>query len=130
MMTPVDKRVIADPATHYGNPKAATRSFKWQRLTAALNVFFLGFLIWLVLSIAGADRAATVAAIANPVVAVLLALLLVNVCVHMRIGMREIIEDYVHDPRLNRLSLGANDIFSIGVALVGLAAVAKIVFWG
>jgi hypothetical protein len=36
----------------------------------------------------------------------------------------------VHDPRLNRLSLGANDIFSIGVALLALIALIKLVFWG
>jgi succinate dehydrogenase / fumarate reductase membrane anchor subunit len=126
----LDRRVIADPDSHYGDPKAATRSFKWQRLTAAANVFFLGFLVWLVVSLAGADRAALVATVANPIVALLLGLLIVNVCVHMRIGMREIVEDYVHDPRLNRLSLGANDIFTLGVALLALAALIKIVFWG
>lgn len=125
-----DRRVIADPKSHYGDAKQATQSFKWQRATAAFNVFFLGFLVWLVVRLAGAERAQMVATIANPFVAILLALLIVNVCVHMRIGMREIIEDYVHDPRINRLSLGVNDIFSLGVALVALAALIKIVFWG
>src|SRR5690606_26624810 len=53
----VDHKTIADPATHYGSPKAATRGFKWQRITAALNIAFLAFLIWLVVSLAGGDRA-------------------------------------------------------------------------
>jgi succinate dehydrogenase hydrophobic anchor subunit len=48
----------------------------------------------------------------------------------MRIGMHEIIEDYVHDPRLGRLTRGANDIFTLGVALLALAALVKLVFWG
>lgn len=126
----VDRRTIADPHTHYGSPKAATRAFTVQRITAALNVLFLGFLIWLVVSLAGAERATMVATVAHPLVAILLALLIVNVCIHMRIGMREIIEDYVHDPRLNRLSLGVNDIFTILVALAALASLIKIVFWG
>lgn len=126
----VDRRALSNPNTHYGDPKAATRAFKWQRITAAFNILFLGFLIWLVVSVAGADRAAMVATVGNPVVAILLALLIVNVVIHMRLGMREIIEDYVHDPRLNRLAFGANDIFSLGVALLALAALVKIVFWG
>jgi succinate dehydrogenase / fumarate reductase membrane anchor subunit len=126
----MDKRTIADPSVHYGSPKAATRTFTWQRITGALNILFLAFLIWLVVNLAGAGRAEMVATIANPLVALVLALLIVNVTVHMRIGMREIIEDYVHDPRLNRLSLGVNDIFATLVALAALAALIKIVFWG
>ena len=125
-----DDKIIADPTVHYGSPKGATRDFTTQRITGALNVLFLGFLIWLVVSLAGADRATMVATVANPLVALILALLIVSVCVHMRIGMREIIEDYVHDPRLNRLSLGVNDIFTILVGLAALAALIKIVFWG
>ena len=125
-----DDKIIADPTVHYGSPKGATRDFTTQRITGALNVLFLGFLIWLVVSLASADRATMVATVANPLVALILALLIVSVCVHMRIGMREIIEDYVHDPRLNRLSLGVNDIFTILVGLAALAALIKIVFWG
>ena len=89
----VDRKAIADPATHYGSPRAATRAFTWQRVTGALNILFLAFLIWLVVSLAGADRAAMVATVAHPLVALILAALIVNVAVHMRIGMREIIED-------------------------------------
>lgn len=125
-----DDKTIADPSAHYGSPKGATRDFTMQRITGALNILFLGFFAWLVVSLAGADRAAMVATIANPLVALVLALLIVSVCVHMRIGMREIIEDYVHDPRLNRLSLGVNDIFTILVGLAAIAALIKIVFWG
>lgn len=126
----VDNRTIADPQTHYGSPKGATRGFKWQRLTGMANVFFLGFLVWVVVSLAGADRAQMVATVANPLVGLLLAALIVVVCVHMRIGMREIIEDYVHEPRLTRLSMTVNDVFVLVVALVGLVSIIKIVFWG
>jgi succinate dehydrogenase / fumarate reductase membrane anchor subunit len=121
---------IFDPTTHYGSPKAATGAFRLQRITASLNIAFLAFLIWLVVSLAGAERAEMVTTVAQWWIALPLALLIVNVCVHMRIGMREIIEDYVHDPRINRLSLGANDIFVLFIALCGLGALVKIVFWG
>lgn len=126
----MDNKTIADPKVHYGSPRAATRAFTVQRITGALNILFLGFFIWLVVSLAGKDRAGMVATIAHPLVALILALLMVNVTVHMRIGMREIIEDYVHDPRLNRLSLSVNDIFTILVALAGLVSILAIVFRG
>lgn len=126
----VDKRIIADPRSSYGSGKAATRAFRWQRLTGAANIFFLGFLIWLVVSHAGADRAAMLATVSNPLVALVLAALLVIVPIHMRIGMREIIEDYMHDARLGRLAMTVNDVFAGLVALAGLLAVAVIAFGG
>jgi len=126
----IDNKLIADPTTRYGSAKAATRHFITQRLTGALNVLFLGFFVWLVVRLAGAERAEMVSVVANPFVAIILALLIVSVCVHMRIGMREVIEDYVTDERTHRLVLFVNDVFSIGVALIGLVSIAKIVFWG
>lgn len=124
-----DKRIIADPTAHYGSPRGATRGFITQRLTGALNVLFLGFLIWLVVRLAGADRAEMVAVVANPLVAIVLALLIVNVAIHMRIGMREIIEDYIAG-RTKRLALTVNDVFVLGVGLLALISLIKIVFWG
>jgi succinate dehydrogenase hydrophobic anchor subunit len=47
----------------------------------------------------------------------------------MRIGMREIIEDYL-DGRTNRLAMTVNDMFALVICVVGLLCVAKIVFWG
>ncbi|MHB1101930.1 MAG: succinate dehydrogenase, hydrophobic membrane anchor protein [Devosia sp.] len=126
----IDKRIIADPKTHYGPAKAATRHFITQRLTGALNVLFLIFLVWLVVRLAGAERAEMISVIANPFVAIVLALLIVNVRVHMRIGMREVIEDYADEERTNRLLRFVNNVFSAGVALIGLVAIAKIAFWG
>jgi succinate dehydrogenase / fumarate reductase membrane anchor subunit len=126
----IDRKTIADPRTHYGNGRHATGSFKWQRITAAINVLGLVFLVWLVVNLAGADRAAFVATLANPFVALAAAMMILSATIHMRIGMREIIEDYVHDPRLSRLSFGVNDIFTLGVAVVALGSLIKIVFWG
>jgi succinate dehydrogenase / fumarate reductase membrane anchor subunit len=68
--------------------------------------------------------------IRNPFVAIVLALLIVNVSIHMRIGMREIIEDYMDEGRTNRLAMTVNDVFALVISVIGLAAVAKIVFWG
>ena len=126
----IDKRIVADPQAHYGSGRKATRMFRWQRITGALNVLFLVFLVWLVVRLAGADRAAMLETVANPLVALPLGLLIVTVVVHMRIGMHEIIEDYLDEDRVNRLGRTANDIFALFVALVGLGSLAKIVFWG
>ena len=125
----VDKRHIADPATHYGSGTKATRSFRWQRITGAANVAFVCFLVWLVVRLAGAERADMVGLVANPLVALPLGLLVASVAVHMRIGMHEIIEDYL-EGRVNRLAQTANDMFALLIALLGIGAIIKIVFWG
>lgn len=120
---------IRNPSTHYGNPKASTRHFITQRVTGALNVLFLLFFAWFVVSLAGADRAKMVATVANPLVAIVLALLIVNITIHMRNGMRDVIEDYF-DGTANRVALVANTVFALFIAVVALGAIAKIVFWG
>lgn len=126
----VEKSSIADPHVHYGSPKASTRHFITQRLTGALSILFTLFFIWLVVRLAGAGRADFVAVVGNPVVAVLTALLVLTVAIHMRIGMREIIDDYISDPRLYALSRTLNTFFCVAVTLASWIALAKIVFWG
>jgi succinate dehydrogenase / fumarate reductase membrane anchor subunit len=126
----IDKAVIANPRTHYGAGKPATRLFIWQRMTGALNIAFLLFFVWFVVHLAGADRAQMVAVVRNPVVAVVLAALIANVCIHMRIGMREVIEDYIDEGKTNTLALRANDAFAIVVAILTVVSIAKIAFWG
>jgi succinate dehydrogenase / fumarate reductase membrane anchor subunit len=71
-----------------------------------------------------------VATIANPLVAIALAILVVSVTLHMRIGILEVIEDYIDEGRNNRLGKLLNDGFSLVVALVALGSIVKIVFWG
>jgi succinate dehydrogenase / fumarate reductase membrane anchor subunit len=56
--------------------------------------------------------------------------MIISATIHMRIGMREVIEDYVHDEKLNRLCLLLNTVIAALVALAVLAALAKLVFWG
>ena len=41
----IDRKTIADPRTHYGDGRSATRDLKWQRLTGAVNILGLAFLI-------------------------------------------------------------------------------------
>ena len=120
---------IQTPSTHYGNAKSATKHFITQRVTAALNVLFMLFIIWFVVSLAGKAPAEMIALARSPFVALGLALLIVNVAVHMRIGMREVIEDYM-DGAINRLALAANDVFAVFIVVVVLGSIAKLVFWG
>ena len=61
-----------------------------------------------------------------PLVAAVFALLVAVSAIHMRIGMQEIIEDYVHGERIKILATLANTFFAVAVGTVGVIAVLKI----
>jgi len=127
--TVITKDTIANPRTHYGDARASTRHFITQRVTGALNILFLALLLFVVVRLAGQDRADVVALLANWWIGVPLALLIANVVVHMRNGMRDTLEDYTHGS-IYRLLMLLNTLFCLVIALVGAGAVLKIVFWG
>ena len=126
----IDKATIANPKTKYGDARHATREFRTQRLTGMFNVLFAIFFVWFVVRLAGADRAEMVEVVRNPLVALGVVLLIINVSVHMRIGMHEVIMDYLDEGKTNRLAVVANTIFAVVVPALTILAVAKIVFWG
>jgi len=129
-MSDISQKTIATPTTHYGAAKASTWGFIIQRVTGALNVVFTVFFIYLVVRLARAGSDTMSDILGNPLVLIVTAVMIISVALHMRIGMRDVIEDYVHSEKLNRLCLLLNTLFTVIVALATLAALAKLAFWG
>lgn len=127
--TVVTRDMIANPKTHYGDPKASTRHFITQRVTGAINIVFLAMLLYIVVALAGQDRTDMVATLGNAALGLPLAVLICVVAIHMRNGMRDTLEDYF-DGRMYRLLMLLNTLFCLLVAVVGAGAVLKLVFWG
>jgi succinate dehydrogenase / fumarate reductase, membrane anchor subunit len=111
-----------------GSAKSGTTHFWQQRATAIANVPLVAFLVWLALSLAGADYATARALLASPVVTILLGLTFLVVLKHMRIGMQVIIEDYVHAEGWKMAVLFANTVFTYAVGAVAFYALAKLTF--
>ncbi len=99
--------------------------WKWQRVTAIL---LIPLTLWFMFSIirymdGGFDEAA--AWISHPWVAVLLLLYLVTMFWHAWLGVQVVIEDYIHSPGLNAVSLLlGKGILSLS-ALVAVFAVSR-----
>ncbi|KFC68547.1 Succinate dehydrogenase hydrophobic membrane anchor protein [Devosia sp. LC5] len=125
----ITRDIIADPKTKYGNGKASTRHFITQRLTGAINVLFIGLLVFIVVRLAGQDRAGMVSLIGNGFVGIPFAVLLAIVTVHMRNGMRDTLEDYLSGATY-RLAMLLNTLFCLAVGLIGVVSILKLVFWG
>ena len=111
MATPL-KRVRGLGAAHHG-----TETFWRQRLTAVANVPLVIFLLWFVVSHAGASYEKVKECLANPVVAVMMLALIWSSAIHMRIGLREIIEDYLHNKLCKTASLMLATFFAAVVAI-------------
>ena len=127
--TVITREMIANPKTHYGDAKASTRHFITQRVTGAINIAFVGLLTYVVVRLAGQDRPDMVAVLGNGWIGLPLAVLLGVVTIHMRNGMRDTLEDYFAGS-LYRLLMLLNTLFCLLVAVAGVAALLKLVFWG
>jgi succinate dehydrogenase / fumarate reductase membrane anchor subunit len=124
MATPL-KRVRGLGAAHHG-----TETFWRQRLTAVANVPLVIFLLWFVVSHAGASYEKVKECLSNPVVAVMMLALIWSAAIHMRIGLREIIEDYLHNKLCKTASLMLATFFAAVVAIASTLAIIKISFGG
>ena len=111
-----------------GSAKEGAEHFWRQRLTAVANIFLVAFLVWLLVTLAGADHATVKRTLAQPQVAIPLLLLVLSGLVHMRLGMQTIIEDYVHSEGRKVVALILNSFFAFAVGLVCVFAVLKLSF--
>ena len=118
MATPL-KRVRGLGAAHHG-----TETLR-QRLTAVANVPLVIFLILAIVTHIGASYEEVHAFLARPLVALAFAALILSAAVHMRIGLKEIIEDYVHGGAKVVAILLAT-FFAVGVGLASILAIVKI----
>ena len=111
-----------------GSAKGGTEHFWMQRVTAVANIVLVSFLIWLVLTLAGADHATVKRTLARPEIAIPLLLLVLSGVVHMRLGMQTIIEDYVHSEGRKVAALMLNSFFAILIGVTCAFAVLKLSF--
>lgn len=122
MRTPL-RRVAGLGAAHHG-----VEHWYLHRLTAIANVPLAIAFVIIVASVAGRPWPEAIRIVSNPIVAILLALLVISVTFHMRLGLQTVIEDYVHD-RLPKFAAGiANTFFAILIAATCLFSILKISF--
>ncbi len=112
-----------------GSAKEGAHHWWMQRVTAFGNLLLVLWFVISLLRLPSLDYLVVVSWLSAPIPAVLLTLLVVNVCYHFRLGMQVVIEDYVH---------GGGRIFALGILhlwtfiMSGLAlySIFKIAFTG
>jgi succinate dehydrogenase / fumarate reductase membrane anchor subunit len=113
-----------------GSAHEGTGHFWRQRVSGVALVPLSLFVIGWVLSLKGASYAEVRASLAQPLVTLAVALFLVVSLDHMRIGMKEVVEDYVHGEGGRLTLLVLNTFFTVAIGVVSLFALAKLAFGG
>lgn len=115
-------------ARHLGSAHTGTGHFLTQRTTAAANLFLVTAFVVILASLAGASYEEALATLRNPFIAIVMLLAILNVTLHMRVGMQVIIEDYMHGESLKFVALIANVFYTAAIALASVFAVLKVNF--
>lgn len=123
---PTSIRTPAALVRGLGSIRSGTHHFWLSRVTALANIpLSIGFLV-IALMLAGKDRAGAISVVSHPLAAIVLLGFILSICVHMRLGMQVIIEDYVHSEATKIVLLVLNTLFAAGIALASAYAILKI----
>ncbi len=102
-----------------------THHFWMQRVTAVANLPLVCYLVYFIVSHIGHARADVVASVKNPFCAVALALAMISIFWHMKLGLQMVIEDYVHGTAAKLIALLLNAFFAYGLMGLGIFAILK-----
>jgi succinate dehydrogenase / fumarate reductase membrane anchor subunit len=109
-----------------GSAKEGVEHWWRQRVTAVALVPLVLWFVVVVIELAGADRAALVAWLHNPIPGMLMILLLVATFYHAALGLQVVIEDYVHSEWLKLVTITAMRLLCIVFVVRGVLAVLKL----
>jgi succinate dehydrogenase / fumarate reductase, membrane anchor subunit len=111
-----------------GSARSGTEEFWLQRMTAIAGIPLTVAGLFLVISLTGRSYPAVKQILGSPLVAVLVILFILAMVVHMRIGVKVVIEDYVHDKNRKVTLLILNTFFAWAIGLACVFAILKISF--
>jgi succinate dehydrogenase / fumarate reductase membrane anchor subunit len=126
----IDMRTPLNRVRGLGSAREGTGHFWRVRLSSIALVPLSFFVIGWIVSLRGAGLAEVRASLAQPLVALLATLFLLVSLDHMRLGMKEIIEDYVHDEGGRLTLLILNTFFTVAIGVVSVFALARLAFGG
>src|SRR5262245_23279822 len=120
MRTPLG-RVRNLGASHSG-----TSDLWRQRLTAVAMTLLIIPVLIIVLMLLGRNQAGAAQILGSLPIAVILLLFIIASTWHMKIGMQVVIEDYVHNDKLQLAAIMASNLFAFAVALASAYALLKL----
>ena len=111
-----------------GSAKDGTGHWWAQRVSAIALVPLVLYLLYLLVSLAGADYATVRLSIAEPLNAVLLVLFIGTAFWHARLGLQVVIEDYIHVGWLEITLMIAVKFVYVALGVAAIIAIGRIAF--
>ncbi len=112
-----------------GSAKEGAGHWWLQRMTAFVNIILMTWFVISLVRLPSLDYGIVTAWMHSPLVAVPLALIVINTFWHFRLGLQVVIEDYQHDASRIVL-LGLLNIFTFGCGGLALFAILKVALSG
>ncbi len=112
-----------------GSARNGTHHWWLQRVTAASNLLLVIWFVASLLRLPALDYKTVTDWLASPLAAVPLALLVVSVFWHLRLGLQVFLEDYCHD-EIKVAGLILINFYAVGGAAVAIFSILKIAFRG
>lgn len=109
-----------------GSAKHGVGHWITERITSIALIPLTLWAVWAVLQLARADYETARAFVAQPMNAILLALTLVVGLWHMMLGMRVVVEDYIHKPLGKAALLILNLFVCVLAGAAGLFSILKV----
>ncbi len=111
-----------------GAAKSGTQDFWLQRLTSVAGIPLTIMAIIIGMLLLGRNQAAVAQILGSPFVAVIMLLFIICTVIHMKIGMQEILVDYVPEESTKLTLLLANTFFCWAVGLIAAYSILKLSF--
>ena len=112
-----------------GSAKHGAGHWWLQRVTAIGNLLLVLWFIFSLLRLPSLDHEVVTSWLSSPLAAVPMALLVINVFWHFRIGLQVVVEDYVHGG-MRVITLGMLHLWTFAMGAFALYAIFKIAFTG
>ncbi|MCC7247992.1 MAG: succinate dehydrogenase, hydrophobic membrane anchor protein [Lysobacter sp.] len=121
-----DYRAPVARARGLGSAKSGTGHFWYQRLTAMFLLVLTPWILGMLVALAGADIGHVFTTLGKPINAIPMALFLLSLFWHAKLGLQVVIEDYIHH-RATEIFLQVFVAFACALgALASLYALARI----
>ena len=113
-----------------GPAHEGTHHWLLQRFTAAGNLIAVGFLVVSFVLLPDFSHVTVTAWARQPLVATMLALMVVSVFWHARLGLQVMVEDYVHDTAPKFAAIIALNLLAFAGAAFGILSILRIALGG
>ena len=123
---PKTMRTPLSRVRYLGASHSGTLDFWRQRVTAVALTLLIVPVILVVMMLLGRNQAGAAQILGSLPIAIIMLLFIIASAWHMKLGMQEVIEYYVHNEKLKLASVMANNFFSTAVALASIYAILKL----